>query len=162
MLRTILSRLDSVIEQIEKFVLFFGMAAALVASLVNVVMRYVFSYPLAWPPELARYCIICVVFIGASAAIKSGTHLKVDVINQLFPKMGRFNRWFSQVIVIVFAAAVIYISKDLIHMQYVTRQKSIVLEIPFCLLYAIPAMASILMIVRSLIQLAGQPKEQAG
>ena len=149
----VLAKVDRTLTAIENSVLFLGMAVAFGATMLNVIMRYVFSDPLTWPPEMARYCHILVVFFGASAALKAGIHLRVDVIYEFLPASKKFCHYFRDVIFILFGVAVIYMSIGLLEMQYVTGQTSIALRIPFYILYAIPAMGSLLMVIRSLMSL---------
>jgi len=155
----IVHRIDKLLGHIENTILFLGMAVALFVSLLNVVMRYIFSSPLTWPPELARYCHVLIVFIGASAAIKAGTHLKVDILYQFIPRLKGFSDIFRHFTVVVFAVAVIYLSKNLVYMQYITKQNSIALGIPFYILYAIPGVAAMLMIIRVFLEVLSHKKE---
>ena len=153
--------IDRVIGHIENTILFLGLLTALSVTTLNVVMRYVFNSPLTWPPELARDCHILIIFIGASAAIKAGTHLKVDVLCQFFPVLRKFSDYFSCFIIMVYAVAVIWLGKNLVYMQYVTDQKSIALNIPYCILYAIPGFGAVLMIIRAILQVLSFEKENA-
>lgn len=153
MQRSLVTLLDRTANHIENTILFLGMSTALFVSLLNVIMRYIFSYPLTWPPELARYSHILIVFFGASAAIKSGTHLKVDVLYNLWPKITVFTNYFRPLIMIFYCVLVIILSRKLIIMQYITQQKSIALNIPYFILYAIPGIACCFMILRSIIEI---------
>lgn len=47
-------------------------------TFAQVFARYVLSSPLFWSEELARYCFVWIVFIGAAAALKRGSHIGVD------------------------------------------------------------------------------------
>lgn len=152
------TKIDKALSFLENSIIFLGMSVAFVASILNVIMRYVFSDPLTWPPELARYCHILVVFIGASAAIKIGNHLSMDVLYVLAPKLKKACIVFQDFTFLVFGLAVIYMSKDLVYMQYITGQNSIALNIPFFILYSIPAFGSLLMVIRSILLLLSLSK----
>ena len=56
--------------------------------IVQIVMRFVFSNPLSWSEELSRYLLIWITFLGASLAVKQGSHLVVgaDITQKLSVK----------------------------------------------------------------------------
>ncbi|MDT6961585.1 TRAP transporter small permease [Cupriavidus sp. SZY C1] len=47
--------------------------------------RYVMNDSLAWTEELATYCLIGVVFIGASMCVRKSRHIQVDLIYRYLP-----------------------------------------------------------------------------
>lgn len=68
------------------FTLGFGMAL-LVA--VQVFCRYVLNHSLFWSEELARYLLVWVTFLGASAAYYRHAHPGVDVLYRRLPPLWR-------------------------------------------------------------------------
>jgi TRAP-type C4-dicarboxylate transport system permease small subunit len=52
---------------------------------LQVVSRYVFSYPFDWPEELARYLFIWVALLGAAVALKRGAHFSIDALVKRLP-----------------------------------------------------------------------------
>ncbi len=65
-----------------------GVLILLVA--LQVVMRVVFLSPLIGAEELARYFLICVVFLGAPFAARTGGHIRMEELLQRFPTKIRF------------------------------------------------------------------------
>lgn len=61
-----------------------GVLIILVA--LQVVMRVVFVSPLIGAEELARYFLICVVFLGAPVAARTGGHIRMEELIQRFPE----------------------------------------------------------------------------
>ena len=59
------------------------------ALTVQVVARYVFSKGFVWTDESARYCMIWMVFIGATEIIFNGDHIKVTVVEDLVRGLGK-------------------------------------------------------------------------
>ena len=57
----------------EDWTLFITVLVALVGLFFNVILRYGFSYSLAWSEELVREVILYTTFIGCSVAIKTRT-----------------------------------------------------------------------------------------
>jgi TRAP-type C4-dicarboxylate transport system permease small subunit len=55
------------------------MMAVMVTSIfAQVVSRYLFGQPLVWVEELSTYAFIWGAFVGASAGLKRGLHLKIE------------------------------------------------------------------------------------
>ena len=52
---------------------------------LQVISRYVFSYPFDWPEELARYLFIWVALLGAALALKRGAHFSIDALVKRLP-----------------------------------------------------------------------------
>jgi TRAP-type C4-dicarboxylate transport system permease small subunit len=49
--------------------------------------RYVLNDSYAWTEEIATYCLIGVVFIGASMCVRLSRHIQVDLIYRYLPHM---------------------------------------------------------------------------
>jgi len=65
------------------------LASVLVAATVSltfaqVVLRYVFNNPQAWAEEVGRYLFVWITFLGAAAAFARDTHIRIDVVLNLF------------------------------------------------------------------------------
>ncbi|HXZ36914.1 MAG TPA: TRAP transporter small permease [Thermodesulfobacteriota bacterium] len=65
------------------------MAAITAVVFLQVVSRYVFSYPFDWPEELARYLFIWVALLGAALALKRGAHFSIDALVKRLPARWR-------------------------------------------------------------------------
>lgn len=52
--------------------------------------RYVMNDSFAWTEELATYCLIGVVFVGASMCLRKDRHIQVDILYRFVPaRLGR-------------------------------------------------------------------------
>ncbi|MBR0784335.1 TRAP transporter small permease [Bradyrhizobium iriomotense] len=49
--------------------------------------RYVLNDSYAWTEEIATYCLIGVVFIGASMCVRLSRHIQVDLIYRYLPRL---------------------------------------------------------------------------
>src|SRR2546423_4730943 len=47
--------------------------------------RYVLNDSAAWTEEIARYLLICTVFVGVSAMVRMERHIHVDFLYRLLP-----------------------------------------------------------------------------
>ena len=150
MLAKILNFLDKILTFFEEWTLFVSVIVALVALFVNVVLRYGFNYSLAWSEELVREVIIYTTFIGCSAAVKNRSMIKIDASVQLLPKLRMPLTYFSNFVTIIFAGLMIYYGWLMMVLQYRTHQKTIIMEIPLVILYAILPLMGMMMLIRSI------------
>ena len=68
---------DKVLTVFEEWTLFITVLVAMVSLFFNVILRYVFSYSLAWSEELVRKVILYTTFIGCSVAIKNRSTVRL-------------------------------------------------------------------------------------
>lgn len=61
----------------------------LIALTIQVFARFIFSTGTAWSEELSRYCLIWLIFISASYAAQTNSHIRVDMVINLYPKAWR-------------------------------------------------------------------------
>jgi len=74
----LMNALDRALSWFEEWTLCIAVWLALIGLFANVVLRYGFNYTLAWSEELVREVIIYTTFIGCSAAVRSGSLIKVE------------------------------------------------------------------------------------
>jgi TRAP-type C4-dicarboxylate transport system permease small subunit len=123
---------------------------ALVALFISVVLRYGFSYSLAWADELVREVIIYTTFIGCGAAVKNRSMIKIDASVQLLPKLKMPLTYFSNFVIMIFSGMMIYYGWLMMEMQHRTHQKTIIMEIPYVILYAILPLMGVTMLIRAI------------
>jgi TRAP-type C4-dicarboxylate transport system permease small subunit len=70
---------------VERSLASFGMTMALVVAL-QVFCRYVLNHSLFWSEELARYLLVWLTFLGATAAYYRKIHPGIDVLTLQFSK----------------------------------------------------------------------------
>jgi len=145
-----LNFLDKILTFFEEWTLFITVIVALIALFINVVLRYGFNYSLAWSEELVREVIIYTTFIGCSAAVKNRSMIKIDASVQLLPKLKMPLSYFSNFAIMIFAAMMIYYGWLMMAMQYRTHQKTIIMEIPLVILYAILPLMGVMMMIRAI------------
>ena len=99
-MRTGVGWLDAVEETLIAGLL--GLMALL--TFANVIARYVFNSNILWALELTVFAFGWMVLLGASYAVKKGTHLGVDiVVNMLRPGARRALGLFSAACCVAFA-----------------------------------------------------------
>ncbi|MEA1967062.1 MAG: TRAP transporter small permease [Thermodesulfobacteriota bacterium] len=145
----IMHKMDKALAFFEEWSLFVTVMVALIALFANVVLRYGFNYSLAWSEELVREVITFTTFIGCSAAIRNRSMIKIDAVIQIFPKLKMPFTYFSNLLVILFAVMMIYYGWKMIELQILTRQKTIILQIPWAYLYGILPLSGAMMLFRT-------------
>ncbi|MGD9300021.1 MAG: TRAP transporter small permease [Desulfobacterales bacterium] len=146
----ILDFLDKILTFFEDWTLFVTVIVALVALFISVVLRYGFNYSLAWADELVREVIIYTTFIGCSAAVKNRSMIKIDASVQLLPKLKMPLTYFSNFVIMIFALMMIYYGVLMVELQYRTQQKTIIMEIPYVILYCILPLMGVTMLIRAI------------
>jgi TRAP-type C4-dicarboxylate transport system permease small subunit len=145
--------LDKMLTFFEEWTLFITVLAAMVALFFNVILRYGFSYSLAWSEELVREVILYTTFIGCSAAIKNRSTVRIDALVQLVPRLKHPLAIFSYAVNLVFAALMLYFGYQLCALQVESNQTTLILQIPTVYLYAILPLMGAMMFVRVLMMM---------
>ena len=84
-----IQKVDKCLSMIENAVIILGLSAMILILLAQVIMRYVFSRPLTWSEEAARFIFVYVSFIGISYAYRQKGHIRMEVVVNLFPQAVR-------------------------------------------------------------------------
>jgi TRAP-type C4-dicarboxylate transport system permease small subunit len=110
--------------------------------------RYVMNDSAAWTEEIARYLLICTVFMGVAAAVRRTRHIHVDFLYRLIPpKAGRALSTVVDVGRIVFFAIAVGLT-----VQMMTRMSSLkmtIIDLPMNLVYGVCAIGFVAATVRS-------------
>lgn len=151
---------DKVLTFFEEWTLFLTVLIAMIALFFNVVLRYGFSYSLAWSEELVREVILYTTFIGCSVAIKNRSTIRIDALVQLVPVLKYPLGIFSYLVNLVFAIVMIYFGYQLCVLQVESNQTTLILQIPTVYLYAILPLMGTMMLIRVLIMMHGDIRER--
>jgi TRAP-type C4-dicarboxylate transport system permease small subunit len=145
-----LNKLDKALTWFEDWTLYLAVFVGLVSLVVNVFLRYGFNYTLAWSEELVREIIIYTTFIGCSAAIKNRSMITIDALVQLVPRLRIPLTYVSHLSVLAFSVMMIWLGIAKVQQQAATFQKTIILEIPLELVFAILPLMGIMMGIRTI------------
>jgi TRAP-type C4-dicarboxylate transport system permease small subunit len=118
-----------------------------VSITIQVFTRYVFGQPLVWVEELAGYCFLWSVFIGASLGMKQLRHIRIETFVSRLGVRGRsLWRAVSWLLVCVIASTVAFQAWDIMEVESRSRTISLPVDLPRHLFYSVPlfyCMASI-------------------
>jgi TRAP-type C4-dicarboxylate transport system permease small subunit len=141
-------------NNIEEYFCVWGTVAMTAAVFMQVVMRYVFSNSLSWSEEFSRFIFLWISWIGASYAVKEGSHFRVEMFaNILKGKTRRYFELFILVIWFLFSLTLTWYGVDLVIFQINTSQTSAAMRIPMYLPYASVPVGCGLMCVRLIVEM---------
>jgi TRAP-type C4-dicarboxylate transport system permease small subunit len=102
-LRQLSEKISLFSEKTVYYILVVMMIVMTLTVIVQVFLRYVFSFSLSWSEEVARYLMIWVAFLGGSLALPKGLHIGVEfLITRLSPSARRRVSIFSKFMILVF------------------------------------------------------------
>ena len=81
-MKNVLKRLNNIEEYLLAFLLPFMCVVIFAATF----LRFSNVFVITWAEELARYCMIWILFVGISAAAKKGEHFCVTAFILMMPK----------------------------------------------------------------------------
>jgi len=98
--------------------------------------RYVLNDSAAWTEEIARYLLICTVFIGIAWAVRTTRHIHVDLIYRLVPKgVGRVLALLVDVVKILFFAYVTVLTWQM--MGKMSNYRMTIVDLPMNSVYSV-------------------------
>ncbi len=78
-----------IVDNFEVYICYVTLVVSLVVLFVQVILRYVFGNATSWSEEVGRYCLIWLIFIGTSFAVKNEAHIRIDAALMIWPKKVR-------------------------------------------------------------------------
>ena len=133
MLRKILAKLYNIDIIIAGFVL----GSLILYTFFAVIMRYFINRPIYWGEEFQLICIIIIVFFGAGAGFRTGSHIAIDFLVDLFP--WKVQKFITVIIYSVSVVVMIYFfiqSSAFVRQMFITKRITDILRIPFYLIYS--------------------------
>ena len=123
------------------------LALLILLTVSGVVYRYVLDKPFTWLEEVQRACMVWVVFAAGGAAFRTGNHVAIEMIVDLFPQKVQkiFDILISAVVVIV----LLYLFKQslgFIQIFLKSGRSTPMLDIPYSLIYGIAPVSFVWMI----------------
>ena len=125
-----MTRVLDVIHNVLKVMLGLLVAGLLVPVTAQVLSRFVAAVPrYIWTEEIARFCFVWMIMVGAMCAVRDGTHFDLEVLPESpNPKIEAAKRIFVQVMIL--AVAFIFIWYGWRLMLFGWYQKSEIAALP--------------------------------
>ncbi|RTZ90944.1 MAG: TRAP transporter small permease [Deltaproteobacteria bacterium] len=150
MIEKTLKKIDKVFTFYEDWTLFTTTMIALITLFIEVVLRYGFNRSLGWPDELVREVIMYTTFIGCGAAVKNRSMIVIDALPQVVPRLKRPLVFVSHAFTLFFSVFIFYYGIKNAQLQYMTQQKTIILQIPLVIIFSFLPMMGVGMFFRTL------------
>ena len=98
--------------------------------------RYALNDSAAWTEEIARYLLICTVFIAIAASVRTDRHIHVDFFYRLLPaRVCRVLSTLVDLIRVAFFAYAVYLTWAM--MQKMGNYKMTIVDLPMNTVYAV-------------------------
>ena len=106
--------------------------------------RYALNDSASWTEEIARYLLICTVFIGAAMCVRKNNHIQVDFFYRIFPKkLMRVVATLVDIIRVAFFGYAIWLTYGL--MTKIGGQQMSIVDLPIGLVYGVVLFGFVLM-----------------
>ena len=140
-------RLIDLYDRFLKVLLTALMALLLVPVTLQILSRYTGLIPrYIWTEELARFCFIWIVLVGATIAVREGTHFTADFLpHPKSPRLEALVRMFSDLVVLLVALIFVVWGWPLV--QFGLLQESEMAELPMVWIYSAWPIAGLTSIV---------------
>jgi TRAP-type C4-dicarboxylate transport system permease small subunit len=110
------------------------MTALIVPVTLQILSRYTGLIPrYIWTEEIARFCFIWIVMLGAMIAVRDGTHFDVDVLPEASPKVEAALRLFVHFAMLL--VALIFVTYGYQFAQFGAIQSSEIAGLPMLSIY---------------------------
>ena len=121
--------------------------------LVQIVARYVFSWPLGWPDEAITFLFVWVAFWGGALMVPLEKHITFDLLHDTLPgRWKRFTEIASLAVTGLLFAAAIPVTADFLVFSH--RQTTSVMDIPLSVVYVPVLLLLVAIIVRIALRIA--------
>lgn len=139
---------DLTVYRIEDWTaLAFFVALALVVFL-QFFTRYALNDSASWTEEIARYLLICTVFIGAAISVRKNNHVQVDFFYRVLPRpIMRLMSTLVDLARVAFFGYAVYLTFAL--MQRIGGQPMSIIDWPIGIVYAVVLVGLALMTWRA-------------
>ncbi len=126
----------ALLDRLLKYLLTFLVGLLTVSVFLQVLIRFVFKYPLPWTEEVSRIAFVYAIFLGAAIAVRQKTHLNVDFVLVVLPTpVARAVKLVGTLLVGIFLVFMTW--QGMVFVQATGVQVTPVMQIPFRYLYLI-------------------------
>lgn len=118
----------------------------------GVIRRYALHAPLTWLEEAQLMLFVGIIYLGAGAAFRSGSHIAIEFVVDRFPPTAR--RIAETVISVIVVVTLIYFMLrgiEVVSLMLQTSRATNILKVPYALIYAALPVGCVLMIVNYLL-----------
>lgn len=134
------------IEKILMFILGILMVVMVIVIFTQVVLRYGFQSATNWADEVARYCMIWMIFLACPVGYRRHSHIRIDVVVRYLPeRVQQILELLMYILQIVFLG--VLFRSSLIYIASIEGQMSLALRLNMQYIQMATTIGSVLMIV---------------
>jgi TRAP-type C4-dicarboxylate transport system permease small subunit len=117
-----------------------------VSVFLQVLIRFVFKFPIPWTEEVSRIAFVYIIFLGATIAVREKAHINVDVVLvALPPRVAAWLRGLGTTLVAGFLLFMVW--QGILFVLATGVQVTPVMQVPFRHLYLIiPSSGAIMLL----------------
>lgn len=137
-----------VIGNLDIAIAVIALVILIVLTSSGVVFRYVLGKPFTWLEEVQLFCLVWIVFAAGGAAFRTGNHVAIEMVVEMFPK--KIQKFIGLLVDIVVLLVIGYLFKQSIGFVSVfvkSGRSTSMLKIPYYLMYGIAPVSYVLMII---------------
>jgi len=162
-----MKKLGEIFDKFERDALMIALTIMVVVIFTNVIMRYIFNNSLSWSEELARYLFIWFSWMGVSAGLKDGAHLRVEILTSslIKRKMYKTNEAINIVVALIWLATTVvvaYYGFVVVQSQMSLSVVTPAMRIPVWIGYLSVPMCSIVIGARLIANIIASTKKMLG
>ncbi len=79
-------KLFTILTNLDLAVAMAALVVLVAVTFGGVIFRYFISRPFVWQEEVQLWCFLWVVFFGAGVAFRTGSHVAIEILVDLFPR----------------------------------------------------------------------------
>jgi len=114
----------------------------------GVIMRYFVKRPVYWGEEFQLLCMVIVVLFGAGAGFRTGSHIAIDFIVDLFsPKLQKFIIITMYIISMIVIVYFFIQSSAFVRQMFNIKRSTNILNIPFFIIYSAFPLGCVLIVI---------------
>jgi C4-dicarboxylate transporter, DctQ subunit len=156
----IFKTIDKVFAFVEDWSLFLAVMSALIFAATNIALRKTTNYNLYWSDEVVRKVIFFTTYIGAAAAIRSRSLIRIEALPQLFPVLKRPLTVFNHLSMMFFGLLMIWLGGQMTYEVYQDPfAKTTSLQIHEWYFYAVLPVMGAMSFFRSIIVMSDEWRE---
>jgi TRAP-type C4-dicarboxylate transport system permease small subunit len=135
-------RAIALLGRIERAIGVLLLTTIVVTITIQVITRYAFGQPLVWVEELAGYCFLWAVFLGAAVGAKELRHIRIDTfVGRLSVRSQALWRAAAWAIATACCVLVAVQAWDIMDVESRSRTMALPVDLPRHLFYSVPLFA---------------------
>ena len=150
-----LKKIDNAVSKIEDIFSVVLFLAMVLVTCWSVLCRYVFQITFLQGEEISRYLMIYVVYFGTSIAVKTRSHIGVDVFVEMLPDKLKANvKIFTEILCALIFLLLFVLSIQMMGQLISTHQMTTTTQIPMYIVFACIPIGLLFGVVHYIMEIA--------